>query len=79
MNNSEARHVQSADNLAQLVNIALKILSQRVMTVMSLLLNAGVCSWAMYTESWLRLAVAAVFAVASWCTLHLKPPGGNDP
>ena len=65
--------------LALMMNLALRILSQRVLTVVTLLLNAGVCSWAMYSESWPRLAGALLFAVAAWCTVNLKPPKGEDP
>ncbi len=70
--------VSRTEHLAAMVNIALRVLSHRALTIVTLLLNAGVVGWAMYAESWQRLAGAALFAVTSWCTVNLKPPKGPD-
>lgn len=70
--NNDAHSAARTEQMVALVNIALSVLSQRALTVIVLLLNAGVCSWAMYSESWPRLAGALLFAVTSWCTVNLK-------
>ena len=78
MNQDDQKHAARTEKLALMVGIAMQILSHRTMTILTLLLNAAVCSWAMYTESWPRLAGALLFAVASWCTVNLKPPKGDS-
>lgn len=78
MNTNDVQQAARAEQMALLVSIALKVLSQRALTIIVLLLNAGVCSWAMYSESWPRLAGALLFAVTSWCTVNLKPSKGDD-
>ena len=66
MNSNPVEHV------SVMIEIALRVLAQRSMTIIALLLNAGVVSWAMYSESWPRLAGALLFAVTSWCIINLK-------
>jgi hypothetical protein len=78
MNTSDGQQAQRTELMVALVNIALRTLSVRSIMVLALLLNTGVFSWAMYSESWVRLAGAALFAVTSWCTVNLKPPKEND-
>lgn len=69
---NDMQEAQRIETMMVVINIAMRILSSRVITVISLLLNAAVVSWAMYSESWVRLAGAAIFCVASWCTVNLK-------
>ena len=78
MNRLDTDSASRTEQTVLLVGIALRVLSQRTLTIITLLLNAGVVSWAMYSESWPRLAGALLFAVASWCTVNLKPPKGED-
>ena len=59
------------EHVSVMIEIALRVLAQRSMTIIALLLNAGVVSWAMYSESWPRLAGALLFAVTSWCIINL--------
>ena len=60
---------------AAVVASGLQLLSQRLLTLLALLLDAGIFAWAMTTESWVRLAGAAAFSVAAWCVIHLRPSG----
>jgi hypothetical protein len=78
MNLNDANQAAKTEQVMLIVNIALRVLSHRALAVFTLVLNAGVCSWAMYSESWVRLAGALLFAVTSWCTVNLKPPKGLD-
>lgn len=79
MNNDDLKHVARTEQLAQLAEIAMRVVSLRLLMILSLLLNTGVICWAMYSDSWVRLAGALVFAVSSWCTINLKALlKGND-
>lgn len=60
---------------AALINIGLNALSQRLVTILALLLDTGIFAWAISTESWVRLAGAVAFSVAAWCVIHLHPQG----
>lgn len=60
------------EELAALINVALRVISVRVLIILALLLNAGLFSWAMYVGGWDRLAIAATFAVVTWATVHLR-------
>lgn len=71
------RPSEKMEHLAQIVQVAYHILAVRFMTLLSLFLQAGIFAWAISTESWVRLAGAAVFSVANWCILNLKPPKGD--
>lgn len=73
MNQQDLPAVSKAEQTAMLVSIALRLVSQRLVTVLVLLLNTGIFGWAMFTESWPRIAAAAIFAVASWCLVYLRP------
>lgn len=78
MNLTDSNQAQNIDTKLAILTIAMQLVSLRILTTISLLLNAGVVSWAMWTESWIRLAGAAVFAITSWCIVNLKPPKGPD-
>jgi hypothetical protein len=77
MNHEEAKHVAHAERTMLMMGIALRVLGARVVTITTLLLNAGVTSWAMWSDSWVRLAGAAVFGITSWCLVSLKPREGD--
>jgi len=75
MNELQAQRLRMT---ATVVATGLQLLSQRALTVLALLLDAGIFGWAMQTESWVRLAGAAAFGVASWCVIHLRPKGESS-
>jgi hypothetical protein len=81
MNQSEVQNiaVQEAKlhQLAALVNMGLRVLSLQMLTLLGVLLTAGIFGWAVYTESMIRIAGAAIFAVAIWCLIYLRPRGGG--
>lgn len=61
-----------SEQLATVVHFSLRVLNQRLLTLISLLLNAGMFGWAMWGGGYDRLAVAGAFAVATWTLVHLK-------
>ena len=60
------------------VRIGLEALSVRAITILALLLNAGLLSWALYDPRWERLGGAALFALFSYCVIHVRPRQGGD-
>lgn len=61
-----------------LVTLALRTLSNRLLTLVALLLNTGVFVWAMSTDSWPRMAGAFGFALTSWCVIYLRPAARGE-
>jgi hypothetical protein len=60
--------------LAVVVNLGLQVISTRSLTILTLLLDAGIFAWAMSADSWIRLTGATIFTFASWCIVNLRPP-----
>jgi len=60
------------NDLATLVEIGLRVISMRVLTILALIGNGVMFGWAMWAGGYDRLAIAGVFAVASWCLVHLR-------
>jgi len=63
---------------AHLVNVGLKALSTKILTLAALLADAGLFGWAMVDGAWSKIAAAALFAIASWCLVNLKPKGNDQ-
>lgn len=46
------------------IRVALKILSERVLTILALVMTFALAAWVMYQPTWEREGMAAFFAVA---------------
>lgn len=57
------------------IRIGLEALSVRLLTVIALLLNAGITGWSIADPRWERLASATVFALFSFAVIHMKLKG----
>ena len=68
----ESAWMTEEQRLADMVAIALRILSLRVLIIIGLVLDAGLFSWAMYVGGYDRLAIAGAFAIATWTLVHLR-------
>ena len=66
--------IESLDQLVRIVNIGLRVLNQRFLTLVALLLDATLFGWAMLEPKWERIAAAALFSVSAWCLTRLGPP-----
>lgn len=55
-----------------LVRLALRVLSERVLTLLSMIMTFALAAWQMYEPTYQRGAMAAFFAVAVFlpCILH---------
>lgn len=60
------------EQLAAVLHIGLRVLTARLLTLVGLLLNAGMFGWAMWAGGYDRLAVAGAFAVATWTLIHMR-------
>ena len=69
------------DHKMAILNIALRILSMRILIILTLVLNTGVFIWALsqdFPYNHARLAGATIFAIANWCMVKLNPQEKND-
>ena len=73
MNLTDSTSAAKLEQMVAIMSIAVRVLSARLVTILSLALNTGVVIYAMVGDSWVRLAAAAVFGAASWCIVNLKP------
>ena len=55
------------------VRIGLEALGLRLVSVIALVLNAGIVGWCLYQPVWERLVAVTVFAVFSYFVIHVKP------
>jgi hypothetical protein len=78
MNNADTDPVGRAAHLAALVTIAIRVLSARTMTMLMLAIDAVAFGFAIYSESWIRLAGATVLAAVAWGTVNVKMPTKED-
>lgn len=49
--------------MSAVMRLAIDVLSARVLTLLAMLLMAGLTSWAMWEPEWLRLAALGIFGV----------------
>lgn len=63
------------EQLAALTGIALRVVSLRLLIILGLMLDAVMFGWAMWAGGYDRLAIAGVFAVATWTLVHLRREG----
>lgn len=76
-NEKEQAAVRRTELLAVVVDLGMKLITARLMAILALFLDAGMFAWALSSESWLRLAGASIFAIASWCIINLQKPGST--
>jgi hypothetical protein len=56
----------------QIISVAYKALSGRMLTAFALVADCVLFGWALAVSGWQALAAAVLFAIASWCVLHLR-------
>jgi len=54
------------------VRIALDVICQRLLVILSLGLSFGLACWVMYAPGWERLATMAFFAIFSYLIINVK-------
>jgi hypothetical protein len=77
MNEADTKHVAATEARLQMmgaiVELGIRLLSDKMLLVLAILLDSAIFAWAMYADSWPRIVGATLFAVASWCLIHLRP------
>jgi hypothetical protein len=77
MNHAETVNIEEQQQrlslMSAIVTLSLRVLAERIILLLVLLLDAGIFAWAMRTESVTRLAGAVLFAVAAHCLIHWRP------
>lgn len=66
------------DMAQQIVAVGIKALSGRMLTAFALVADCVLFGWALANGGWQALSAAVLFAIASWCVLHLKLPTGKE-
>lgn len=79
MDQAEQRILETDDKSrafrAELLKVGLDALSQRMLTLVALLLNAFVAGWCMLYPDVLRVVTGLLFAVTCWCLINIQRKG----
>jgi len=62
----------------KLIRIAITVLTDRLLTMLSLLMTFGLAVWVMYEPTWERMAMCAFFAVAVFLPCLTKEKKSED-
>lgn len=58
--------------LALLIQLGLKALNHRILTLISVLCSMGLFCWAMLEPNWMRIATATLGGIVFWCLVNMK-------
>jgi hypothetical protein len=61
-----------ATDAASVLSIAMQVVSQKAILILTLGVTAGLFFWAMWAHSWIALAIAASFAVLVFLPVLLR-------
>jgi hypothetical protein len=64
-------------DIALIAQMALKVLSIRFLTLVSVLCSMGLFCWAMYNPTWERVVGATLGGIVFWCLVNLKGKGNE--
>lgn len=56
----------------KLVNMALKVISDRLITILGLLSSGGLASWVMWGPEWERVATLAIYVIFVYLVVPTK-------
>ena len=63
----------------QIIRIALAVISDRLITILSLLTSFGLGCWVMWGPDWERVTALAIYVVFAYLTVSIKEkPNGHD-
>lgn len=65
---------------ASIIHLALKVISDRLISILALLTSCGLCCWTMWGPEWERVATLAIYVVFAYLLVHSKekPNGSNS-
>ena len=56
----------------QVVTIALRVISDRLITILALLASSVMCGWTMWNPLWERVSTLAIFVIFSYLLVKTK-------
>lgn len=65
------------ERVALAIRIGMDALSFRLLSLVALILNAGVVGWSLLDPRWERIATCAIFAIFSYFVIHVRPNKGE--
>jgi hypothetical protein len=62
-----------------LIRLALKIISDRLITILALVASSIMCGWTMWNPMWERVTTLAIFVVFCYLIVNVKERIKNEP
>ena len=62
-----------------LIRLALKIISDRLITILALIASSVMCGWTMWNPMWERVTTLAIFVVFCYLVVKTKERIKNEP
>jgi hypothetical protein len=62
-----------------LIRLALKIISDRLITILALVASSIMCGWTMWNPMWERVTTLAIFVVFCYLIVNVKERIRNEP
>ena len=62
-----------------LIRLALKIISDRLITILALIASSVMCGWTMWNPMWERVTTLAIFVVFCYLIVNVKERIRNEP
>ena len=62
-----------------LIRLALKIISDRLITILALIATSVMCGWTMWNPMWERVVTLAIFVVFCYLIVNVKERTRNEP
>ena len=61
------------------IRLALKIISDRLITILALVASSVMCGWTMWNPMWERVTTLAIFVVFCYLIVNVKERTRNEP
>jgi predicted membrane protein len=62
-----------------IIRLALKIISDRLITILALVASSIMCGWTMWNPMWERVTTLAIFVVFCYLIVNVKERTKNEP
>ena len=62
-----------------LIRLALRIISDRLITILALIACSIMCGWTMWNPMWERVVTLAIFVIFSYLVVNTKERKQNEP
>ena len=62
-----------------IIRLALKVISDRLITILALVASSIMCGWTMWNPMWERVTTLAIFVVFCYLIVNVKERIRNEP